>query len=909
VDSERDTRERWRRVEEIFEQTLELAEAEQAPYLERACAGDAEVRREVDELLGAHRAAGEDFLDRAAPEKAAAVLGTGPGRAATAVAPERVGIWRLLSLLGEGGMGRVYLAERADGQFEQRAAVKLLKPALAERGAIARFLRERQILARLDHPGIARLLDGGLAEDGTPYFVLEHVEGEPITSWCERHDASLEERIRLHLAVCAAVAAAHRLLVVHRDLKPSNILVGADGAPKLLDFGIAKPLEQPGETRTFERALTPEYAAPEQVAGGAITTATDVYALGGLLYELLVGRVPHPWRDGQSLFDFQQRVVSEEPERPSAAVAAAARAVAGAARAQLAARARRLAGDLDAIVTKALRKEPGERYSSVEALAGDLERYLSGRPVAARGGAASYRVRKFVLRHRLGLAAAALVAVSLAGGGVATVWQAQRARAEAAKSQGIADFLINLFTAQDPYQAKGEERTARQLLDLGARQVEAELADQPEVQAAIYHEIGAVYLQLGDFKAAEPMVRKLLALQEKLHGPASAEAVDARIFIGNVLTQLGRYPEAEALYRQAEADETADRGGDTRLVGEALRGLAEVLSALSRWEEAESAERRALAILRAAMGETDNTTLRVMNNLSLVLGARGKLDESERVQREHLALLERKYGKASADSLIPRYNLGCTLADRGHYAEAEKIFREVLPVGRKVLGPRHPVVVLMLRRMARTLDTLGRGAEAEPLVAESTAIVEAVDNPDQAALQHLFLAVHGLLIGDARRAEPEARAAYDFYRAKFGDANDMTAWALGTLARAHAAAGRLMEARGEIEAALATDYRLLGFENQKTLYFESERARILLDLGDRAEAARVLERTASAQRRVLGADHLDLARTLAAWASALDPVTEAGRRAVLLEEVLAIARRALPPGHPWLGELAAGRDG
>ncbi len=901
--AERTARDRWLRAERVFEHAVELPADEIQGYLASACGDDLEVRQEVEELLAAHRAADEGFLATSAPARAAAAFAT---QSPAVGPPQQVGVWKLLELLGEGGMGRVFLAERADGQFEQRAAVKLLKPGLVERAAVARFLRERQILARLDHPGIARLLDGGLTADGTPYLVLEKVDGEPITAWCERRGTALEDRLRLFLAVCAAVAAAHRSLVVHRDLKPSNILVTAEGEVKLLDFGIAKPLGEAGETHTLERVLTPEYAAPEQIAGGPVTTTTDVYALGVVLYELLAGRVPHSWRERQSFFDFEQRVVATEAVRPSAALAAAARAQPGPQRSALSAQARRLVGDLDAIVLEALRKEPEARYPSVEALAADVERFLGNRPVEARGGAASYRARKFVQRHRLALAAALLLTLSLAAGVVATVWQAARARHEAAKARGIADFLLGLFTSQDPYQANGEERTARQLLELGARDVETKLAGQPEVQAAIYEEVAAVYLQLGEYRAAEPLTRKLLALQERLHGPRSQPAVAARIFVGNIVSELGRYDEAEAIFRRAETDETAERGADARLVGEALRGLAGVLASVARYDEAERAERRALAILRKTAGDSDPMTLIVMNNLGVILSHRGKLAESEDLQRRHIALLEKRPGESEAGTLIPRYNLGTTIADEGRYVEAEAIFREVLPAARKVFGPHHPVVVKILRRLARTLDLLGRTAEAEPFVAESTAAVEASDSEEERALQRTNVAYHALEAGDPRRAEAEARAGLSFYLARLGEHNDTTAFAHAALGQALAAEGRLAEARPELEAAVATDSEVLGADDRATLGLDARLARVLAGLGDRERALRLFESTTKAERRVLGESHDELGRTLLGWAEALDRPAEAARRRELLEEALRILRRALPAGHPQIREAEHG---
>ena len=406
-------RERWQRVSPILEAALELPPAARAAYLNESCGGDTELRRNVEELLAAEASAGsflsEGALERGAP-LVAELAGGAPALPPTPATGRLVGVYRLVAELGEGGMGTVHLAERVDGHFEQRVAIKLLKQGLADDDAKRRFLQERQILARLDHPGIARLIDGGVTAEGTPFFVMERVEGRPVTNYCDEQGFGIEQRLRVFLEICDAVQYAHGSRVVHRDIKPSNILVDAAGRVKLLDFGIAKllaagsgssPLEA---TRTFVRAMTPEYAAPEQVRNEPVTPATDVYSLGVLLYELLTGQRPYQVGRG-ALSEMERAILEQEPLRPSARTGTSPGPTGtGGARETR----RRLRGDLDRIVLKALEKAPERRYPTAQALAADIRRHLDGLPITARGDNALYRARKFLRRHRAGVAAAAI---------------------------------------------------------------------------------------------------------------------------------------------------------------------------------------------------------------------------------------------------------------------------------------------------------------------------------------------------------------------------------------------------------------------------------------------------------------------------------------------------------------------
>jgi len=462
---------RLREAAAIFQELVDSESAEVRARLDALETLDSELAQAVRGLLAADAAAGA-FLESGASAYS-------PRLAAEADQPatRTVGPYVLRERLGRGGMGDVWVAERRDGQFEQRVALKLLKPGMDSDGIRRRFLQERQLLARLEHPNIARLLDGGTAADGRPFFVMELVEGVPITEFCRERDVSLEQRLTL-VATCAdAVAAAHRRLIVHRDIKPSHVLVTREGTVKLLDFGIARVLSDEGDsaglTRTEERVLTPRYAAPEQILGEPVTTATDAYALGAVLYELLTGGPPHA-REASSAAALASRVETETLEKPSRAV------LAGAADPLQARRiSRRLEGDVDAIALKALRREPERRYPGAADLAEDLRRFLSEQRVEARPDTVVYRLRKFVRRHRAGVAAAVVIALALVAGLAATTWQAAVARANARRAERVQEFLVGMFRGSDPTQARGRDVTARELLTAGTRRVESDLRGEP----------------------------------------------------------------------------------------------------------------------------------------------------------------------------------------------------------------------------------------------------------------------------------------------------------------------------------------------------------------------------------------------------------------------------------------------
>lgn len=844
--------ERFRRVDAIFDEALDRPPAERVKWVEVACAEDPELRDEVLRLLRAHdRSAG--FLESPAVEVAAPLLPDDLLASIDLSSVARIGPFRIVREIGHGGMGAVFLAERDDDQFQQRVALKLISSGQAGRGFVRRFLEERRILAMLEHPGIARLLDGGVTEAGVPWFAMELVEGEPVDRFCDDRRLTVPERLALFGRVCDAVQYAHQRLVVHRDLKPANILVMPDGQVKLLDFGIARLLEagiDEGEatpTLTAVHAMTPEYAAPEQVRGRPVGTATDVYALGVLLYELLTGTRPYDLR-GLSAAEVERIVCEAEPSAPSATFAVATRGERGspaeraAARAAGADRLRRLArGDLDLIVLKALRKDPARRYASVEALRDDLRRFQEGRPILARPQSVGYRVGKFVRRRRGAVAAGATLVLLLAGAAVRERALRARAELETRKATAVEEYLVSLFDLADPFARpddQGTDVTARALLDRGAARLDVELSSEPELRTELRGVLGRVFTSLGLFDRAVPMLERALDEARALHGEEHEAVADAMARLGTALVRQDRLDEAEPLLRASLAQrrrlhgdlhlataaslqelallfrERNDFDAAERLFREALdierallgeddaavaSGLGSV--ALLRWlvgdyVQADSLYRAALAIERSRLGEDHPATAQTLHNLAQAQQMLGNVDEAEALYREALAAKRRSLGDAHPSVTINLNNLGRMLVQAGRPDEAEPLIREALALDRQIFGDRHSYVGQSLNNLGLVLQSQGDLDEAERTYRESLAL-----NTELYGEEHTFVALnyHGiasvlLLKGDPDAAIPFARRSFELYGRLLGDDHSNTIVVGNNLARALLEDGVLDEA-------------------------------------------------------------------------------------------------------------------
>jgi serine/threonine-protein kinase len=672
------TPERWRQLEEVFHAVAECAPGERPALLDRACAGDPQLRREVESLLAQE---GHPFIATLISEATESLAATQRHD----LIGERIGAYRVISLIGEGGMGTVFRAVRDDDQYLKQVAIKLVKPGMDTAFVLNRFRYERQILANLEHPYIARLLEGGTTEDGLPYFVMEYVEGRPITRYSAEAKLSLPQRLTLFRAVCEAVAYAHQNLVIHRDLKPSNILVTPEGVPKLLDFGIAKLLapellsETTERTLTAMRLMTPDYASPEQVRGEPVTTATDVYSLGVVLYELLTGRRPYQF-ENFSASEIERVICQTEPEKPSAVAHGAAAKLRW-----------QLAGDLDNIVLMALRKEPERRYRSVEQFSEDIRRHLAGLPVLAREDRLGYRISKFVQRHKVGVSFAVALLVLLVAFAITMAIQAtriarerDRANQKAATAEEVTRSLVGLFEIADPSEAKGSVITTREILDKGAERIVRELHDQPEVQARLMDTIGRLYGNLGLYDKAATLLEQALEIRQRTLGQEHLEVAESLTNLGVVLKDKGDLEAAEPMLRRALAIRQKLLGEAHLAVALSLNDLGLVLRDKGKPDEAEQLHREALAMRRKLGGEEHPDVAQSLNNLALVLRDKGQGDEAEPLYRKALALRRKLFGEEHPDVAISLNNLAGLLFGRGRYDEAEQLFRDALAVRRKI---------------------------------------------------------------------------------------------------------------------------------------------------------------------------------------------------------------------------------
>jgi serine/threonine-protein kinase len=758
----------WNRLAEIVPAALDEPAERREAFLDAACTdADGVLDRALRDEAAALVQAAADADASGALHSPLAALAPPPHRL-----PERVGPWKIAGLLGEGGMGVVYRAERDDGLFERAVALKRIRPGLG-RLLAGRLDAERAVLARLDHPGIARLYDGALDDDGVPYVVMELVEGVPITDHAEAHGLSVADRVGLFAQVCDAVAYAHQNLVVHRDLKPSNVFVTPDGRPKLLDFGIAKLLDDDDRfsetlTRT-QAALTPSYAAPEQIRRGAITTATDVYALGVMLFELLAGQRPYSLADTTPAE--AERVVCETVPPALSAVAPEPRR-------------RALRGDLDTIVERAMAKEPERRYASAEALAADLRRHLDGVPVEARPATVAYRVGRFVRRHRAGVAAASVAALAVVGGAGAAVWQAGVARSEAAQSAAVSDFLVGLLNAPNA-EVDGRDVRVVSLLDQAAADLDSAFSGDAATEAALRHTLGTSYRSLGLYDQAERQLDAALALRRRAGQPVDVAEVHESL--GRLYTERGEYAAADSVLSLALAAYRLHLPAQHERLSYALNDLGKVRYETGEYAAAASLWREALDIDEATKPPGHLDRLVGMENLALALYDGGDTTGGLALMERQLAML-RQYHPANdltlGNSLA---NLGSLYAGAGRPDRALPLQREAVARFRRLHGDRHPDVAFGMGNLGATLGQLERHAEAVPILRAAAALYGAAfgtnyaDHPDVGyPLVNLAKSLRDL--GQRDEAAAAARRAQVVFTAAFGADHPTTARATEVLA-------------------------------------------------------------------------------------------------------------------------------
>jgi serine/threonine protein kinase len=823
-------------IDGVFDEALDLKPDQRNAWLSGRCSHDAALRAEVEALLAAHELPAGILERRLALAAAASV--DEPLR------DRRIGPYRVVRELGRGGMGVVYLAERVDGEFRREVAIKLLRNSPDAEELHRRFIAERQILASLSHPNIAQLLDGGTTEGELPYLVMEYVDGLPITTYCDRHRLDTAARLRLFIDVCRAVSSAHQNLVIHRDIKPSNILVTAAGQVKLLDFGIAKLLNatisgMDAHTRTAFRMMTPEYASPEQVRGESLTTASDVYALGIVLYELLAGRRPYQIRTGAAR-ELHELVCEREPERPSVQAKrqpstgdadgptpAAIAAVIAAARDTTPDRLQReLAGDLDAIVMMALRKEPRRRYGSADLFAEDVARYLRGLPVLARHQSRTYYIGKFLRRHRTAATLGAIAVLALVASTAVAVKQTatarrERDRATAALTQArqalresdeTTGFLAGLFDANVPAPGSAPAGTTDELIARGLGQI-AQAGNYPLVQARMLEGIGRIYVNAGHFAEGLSSFERSLALRRANGEGESAQAATTLLHMANTLRVSGRYAAADSAAKQSLRIFEKVNGPADPSLADAWQMLSMLAVYRSGLLAAEAYARHAVDIDIAAYGPDDPRSAYAIEMLGGALIRLERYAEGERYMRQALVLYEREKGPNDADLIVPLNRLAEAVANsRGDYAEAARLLERAVAIARATLGEAHPRTAYALGRLGALESRRGNFEKGERLSLVAVGIFDRALGRRDISVADAYDDLAKVYSRGGRWSEAEAtqRIAIAVYDSALGPAHGAYAGAVAGLCEIHLHAGRLDDAEKECRESLAIRARAQG---------------------------------------------------------------------------------------------------
>jgi eukaryotic-like serine/threonine-protein kinase len=804
----------------------------------------------------------------------------------------RIGPYRVLRTLGVGGMGEVYLAERADAQFEQQVAIKVVHGGALAVGMHSRLKLERQILAQLDHPNIAHLLDGGASPDGSAYIVMEYVDGIAIDAFCDSHGLDITARLKLFQTVCDAVHYAHQNLIVHRDLKPSNILVTAAGVPKLLDFGIAKLLDARqaarhalAVTQADIRVMTPDHASPEQVRGQTITTASDVYVLGVLLYKLLSGSSPF-FIASTRLAEIERVICEKDPPPPSQAVSASdspdSRATTEA-RSTSANRLRRtLRGDLDNIVLMAMRKEPERRYASAQQMASDIQRHLDGMPVIAHRDTLSYRSTKFVKRHWLPVSAGFSAVILVMAFAATTYFQSlriaaerdrvtqqrERAEHERARAEEVSSFLVNLFKLSDPEENRGNQVTARELLDSGAKRLQTGLQDQPATKAALLSTVGAVYDSLGQYQDALPILDESLRLQAQSHDPARVETL---LELGRAKIGTGDLRAAEAPLQEALHLAQSDFGARSIESGRSLWSLGMLRHQQGQFIEAKDLYVRSLDILESSSAPQTDVSV-VLDDLAKVYAREQQWVLAKQTYERALDIDRRVLGDNHPRIALRLENLAVVAQNMGELKQAEVLYIDALGREERAYGNRHPETALVKGNYGLLLQREGRLTEAEPLLRDAVAVRLALYGPDQYMVGYARVSLAILLHdrGDLSGAESEFRQALGVYDKSLPTNHQYRASLLMHFARLLVDRGRFDEALSKSDESIKIWTATSPASNPQTALAHAIHAYALEHLGKSKAAAEELDAALPVLVKARGPDDA-VVRRAQNWLKTADP--------------------------------------
>jgi len=814
---------RFLRLKEILSRALELPEAERQAFVESACAGDPDLKAEIERILSRDPGGEVVLRSRGLHELVGSVFatetdGVEDGRLEHAH-PGTIGPYRILNPLGEGGMGTVFLAEQ-EQPIRRRVALKLIKLGMDTKAVLARFESERQALAVMDHPNIAKIFDAGATPQGRPYFVMELVVGDSITEYCDRHALATRDRLQLFVPVCRAVQHAHQKGVIHRDLKPSNILISLTDdqpVPKVIDFGIAKATSTPLTQKTFmtqggQLVGTPEYMSPEQAGIGApdVDTRTDVYSLGILLYELLTGSRPFDRKHLRSAgyAEIERVIQEEEPAKPSTRVSTSREIGPDVARkhsTDIRSLTRQLRGDLDWIVLRAMEKDRTRRYDTVNGLVLDIERYLRDEPVLAGQPSAAYRFRKFAKRHKVGIAVASAVLFGLTAAALGLTYaliesNRQRAIAQAARdeAEAVRDFLSGMLAAADP-RNRGRDTPVGEVLDAASQSIDGSFGGRPQVQAELHATVGNAYRALGDYASsrrhlegavdtqqrelglehpktlssmnslaildevqgryaeAESLHAQVLETQRRVLGPEHPETLESMTNLAAVLLDQGRREEAALLLHQALGVQRLTVGEEDRETLGSMNNLANLYREIGKYSEAESLHVRVLEIQRRLLGDEHPETLGSMNGLAALYLSQRRYQDAEPLLEETVKIRRRRLGDEHPETLNAMNNLATMYADLGRYDESTALHREILDTRRRVLGNEHPHTLISMGNLGDTYTQMGNPARGESLLAAASRTAKRVFGPRH-LIHSVSLRKHGVCLRELGRYK-EAEAA------------------------------------------------------------------------------------------------------------------------------------------------------
>jgi len=804
-----------------------------------------------------------------------------------------IGPYRLIQLLGAGGMGEVWRAEQTE-PFHRTVALKLIKAGMDTKAVVARFDSERQALALMDHPNIAKVFDAGATPAGRPYFVMEYVPGFPITDYCDKHRLTLKERLALFMQVCDGVQHAHQKAIIHRDLKPSNVLVEEldhKAVPKIIDFGLAKATghrltEMTMFTEIGAMVGTPAYMSPEQADSNErnIDTRTDVYSLGVILYELLVGMLPfdsHELR-AQGTEAMRQKIREQEPTSPSTKIKSLGGSSGDFAikrREEPHTLQRHLRGELDWITLKTLEKDRARRYGSPSELAADIERYLHDQPVLAGPPSTVYRASKFMRRHRFGVGVAAAAALLLLGFAATMALQARRiakerdrANHEAEVSRRVSEFMTQMFKVSDPGEARGNKITGREILDKASNEIEKGLAKDVEVQSQLMHVMALTYVNLGLYARAHGLAESALENRRRTLGPDHPKTLESMTQMGWILDREGRDLEAEKMTREALNLQQRVIGPEDPLTLETKDNLAIILEKQGHYAEEEKLERELIPVRTRKLGPEHPQTLRSMLNLGDALRGESRFPEAEKQFRQLLEIEGRVWGTGHPSMIAAMHNLANVIQEQGRYDEAEALYRETLETERRVLGPDHPDTASTMTTLANTIMYgQGRSSEAEALYRQALEISERALGPEHPYTTQAEEGLANVVASQGHYPEAEKlhREILAIRLRLLGPDNTDTLLSQYNLGDVLFREEHFAQADKLLRETLRSQSRTLGEENPDTLASKAFLARILVKEANPREAGELARQAFEVQLRVLGPQHSDTLSTLQYLGTAL----------------------------------------